>query len=499
MGLSVPRQIANIGVTTFVPFDKAREHFDISVEGDLVGSLDFFAKRYNCFVFGGWMGHLASHRIPQRILAVRNGEILNASMTVYPRADLEPIGLARSGFRIFIPSLQLTDPAELKLYGLFNTGIAYELPCGPIIARSEPKLSTRRSLPTTKRGSRLVGFWDLQYCPLALGDILTWQILVKVRAIETGSEEIHLRIISDEVASTAETRQVAQRRGLARIFPAFLCLPGTRSVEICFDRQEAEAELVQTIGEGGAIYPRALDYLNDRIEDNGNDLLDEHHGFPLSHRRIDLFYFQFGRIPHLDVPAGYKAWASSFIRRNFAERLVVCVHMRAGRRIGHVAELHRDAAMKSWLTLIRQTAIKYPDVVFIRLGGYLEWERALACEPNVFIPRIHGLTLGHELALLLSCDCFMGSSSGFSAAVTFSAVPYAIFNFERKFWRYSGVTEGETAYPFAAAGQTIHHGEESTADLMAAFQSLRGHIAGRAATRRQTSSPSADRRVHDNG
>ena len=57
---------------------------------------------------------------------------------------------------------------------------------------------------------------------------------------------------------------------------------------------------------------------------------------------------------------------------------------------------------------------------FVVVGRLQEKPLELLRLPNVISLRTLGLGLGHELTLMLRCDLFIGTSSGFAAMANFS-------------------------------------------------------------------------------
>jgi len=84
---------------------------------------------------------------------------------------------------------------------------------------------------------------------------------------------------------------------------------------------------------------------------------------------------------------------------------------------------------------------------------------------NVVIPRMFGFGLGHELTLLFGGSPFFGTSSGFSAAATFSNTPYTITNIEHRAAEFVGVPVGTKRYPFSFQHQWLSW-EPETAELL---------------------------------
>jgi len=130
----------------------------------------------------------------------------------------------------------------------------------------------------------------------------------------------------------------------------------------------------------------------------------------------------------------------------------------------------RDSPTDEWYRFFRIVLEKHPEVRFFVLGGYTEWERDLCNYKNVVIPRTLGLNLGHELSILHKADLFMGTSSGFAAAATFSETPYIITNFLHSAADHIGLPVGTVRYPFALGHQILSWEKESTELLVHLFE-----------------------------
>jgi hypothetical protein len=119
---------------------------------------------------------------------------------------------------------------------------------------------------------------------------------------------------------------------------------------------------------------------------------------------------------------------------------------------------------------------RHPDVLFLILGGYTEWDREVYRLSNVLIPRAMGFGLGHELALLHRADLFMGSSSGFAAMATFCNKPYLITNIQNLFSQYIDVPVGGRRYPFGNENQILYWEKETQDVLLEFFEELHARL-----------------------
>jgi hypothetical protein len=194
--------------------------------------------------------------------------------------------------------------------------------------------------------------------------------------------------------------------------------------------------------------------------------------YPVGHERVNSFHARHGYLPRLSAPRGYRRWARRFHEGALGCRPLVVINPRQSSLTQHPAALYRDARLESWYSFIDVVAARQPDILFVMVGGYQEWEHRLQLRRNVFIPRAVGLSLPHELALMKIARLFMGSSSGFATFATFTDIPYAIVNFERRFAPHGGMTAGDRRYPFARVDQIITWERETTEQLVALFEEL---------------------------
>jgi ADP-heptose:LPS heptosyltransferase len=202
----------------------------------------------------------------------------------------------------------------------------------------------------------------------------------------------------------------------------------------------------------------------------------------ISHRRINAFYRKHGYLPWLTAPRGYGAWADAFYQAHCGGRFVVAVNIRQGTLSLTPANLFRDSPLPEWHAFIRRVTARHPDVLFLILGGYTEWDREVYRLPNVLIPRAMGFGLGHELALLYRADLFMGSSSGFAAMATFCNKPYVITNIQHLFSPYIDVPVGERHYPFGNDNQVLYWETETQDVLLDFFEELHALVREKSAS-----------------
>ena len=305
---------------------------------------------------------------------------------------------------------------------------------------------------------------DFSYQHYALGDALTTQINVACLARDAGCKAIDLYLIADPRYPAAPTQSYINNENYAvhldRLFPAFLCLPEIRSIRILRDAYSAGLVWTSIVASRVPRWPSLRDHLRHRMV------------YPIAHDIINSFYARHGDIPRLEAPRGYGAWAHQFLQQHWPDRFIVCINPRQSRLSSMPATTYRDSPLDEWHAFIDEVGARYPRVQFLMLGGFHEWDRTLPRRPNVAIPRLFGLSLAHELALLRHADLFLGASSGFATMATFTDVPYVITDIEEQFAAWAGVTAGAERYPFARAHQQLVWEKESAALLLGYFESI---------------------------
>ena len=318
--------------------------------------------------------------------------------------------------------------------------------------------------PIVGDGTILLGVVDFSYQHYALGDLLTTQIDLATIAIKQKLEQI------DVVAFVNPGLPSARMQGFVtpdnyighfdNVIPVFTCNPMLRNLQLIRDPGTFDHIVLSHRRSGGAMWPNFGAHLKMR------------QGYPLGHARVNAFHARYGYLPRLCAPRHYEGWARSFHHRELEDRPLIIINPRQSSLTHNPAALYRDARLDHWHAFIDAVSARQPDVLFVAVGGYQEWEHRLLHRDNVFIPRAFGLSLAHELALMKIADLFMGSSSGFATFATFTDIPYAILNFEHRFAPHGAMTAGDRHYPFAHANQVITWRQETTEELLALFDEL---------------------------
>jgi hypothetical protein len=295
------------------------------------------------------------------------------------------------------------------------------------------------------------GFIDYGITPYALGDTFTLLMNLEVERLLRGKADIVQVVLSDPRAPNSRLQPFINtnnfRSFLIELFPAYLFSPNTASWTFTEDRSYFYHQVVSRFLRREAIWPGLLTQARGAIDF-------------FSHRAINRFFVRHGQLPRLQAPEDLRRRALGHIQRLFPGKQVVTVNLRNSKSSYFFTAPHREAAIPEWEKFFALAEKSHPDVAFLIVGSFNEWNRSFLDHPNVTVARRAGLTLADELAILLGSRLFMGSSSGFSALATFSSVPYVITNFEAGAAKYVGLQVGAPRYPFASEHQVLQWGRE---------------------------------------
>lgn len=308
------------------------------------------------------------------------------------------------------------------------------------------------------RQASLIGFMDYSYLPIALGDTFTMMVKMAIEAHRKGATCIRLYLGVDGghfMRHQPNINEHTYRHHIANLMPAFLCCPVPMSLHVSRRSFDTNPIFFSTKLKGHVTWPLYKDHLKQDVD-------------YYSHFPINAFFKEYGFIPKLVPPTGYAERAKNFFDKFFKNKFLVTVNIRQRGFTEHFCQLQRDSSLEEWYRFFDIAAKKYPNVVFLNMGAMSEWDRPLARKPNVVISRVAGMSLGEELALLLRSNLFMGTSSGFAAAATFSSVPYVITHFENIVADRLEISIGDN-YPFASNHQTLSWTRETTESLVELF------------------------------
>lgn len=318
----------------------------------------------------------------------------------------------------------------------------------------------------------VLGIMDYRYAPYALGDTFTWLTNLNVLARETNRPWIDIALIAlpDRPASGLQPHinRLNYVQAIDGLLPAFFCTQKLRSLRIYESYRHAAQRILAAALAKSPAWPNLYAHFSHNLD-------------YASHRRINAHFERYGSLPRLSPPPGYMIEAERFRQTRLQDKLPVVVNIRQRHLTSSPDALHRDSPSEAWLEFFRRAQKLFPQVVFLLAGATNEWPRHFSRQGNVIIPRLYGLSLGHELYFLLSGTCFMGTSSGFSAAATFSNSPYVITNFEHSAANHVGIPIGTGRYPFAHDFQWLSWERETPESLISHLEMLWPKIQERAA------------------
>jgi hypothetical protein len=309
----------------------------------------------------------------------------------------------------------------------------------------------------------VLGILDFRYAPYALGDTFTWLTNVQVKAHAHGGMPIDLVLITlPERPASPLQRNISSynyAQVMEGLLPAFLTCPSVLSLRIFQSMNKMSQRLLGAVLARAASWPSLTSHFRGRLD-------------YYSHTQINAFYAKNKWLPRLQAPSGFHNETQRFRATYLKGRVPIVVNIRQ-RALSHdPAAVSRDSAADAWHEFLSQAHTRWPKAAFILAGGFNEWERRFAHLPNVIIPRMFGFGLGHELTLLFEGAPFFGTSSGFSAAATFSNTPYAITHVEHRAAKFFGVPVGIERFPFALEHQWLSWERETEHLLSDLFDRL---------------------------
>ena len=398
--------------------------------------------------------------------------------------------------------------------------------------RTPPSISfPDRHLSMTTPQS-IVGIYDFELFPFALGDVLTWNVRTAMRCEDLGRRNVDIYICVDErYPAGVHQRDTINAQNFdlffSELYSAFGTHPCLGDIHIFRDRNV----LIDRLREIAAVDPVNEESIRDyleilsyrEIDSTPNKarrklfgslrsnpwlrrLMKSGVGAPVrktvlkaflpneevinnyftkyiaSHESINAFAAaRSGRIPLLQPSLGCTPDIDELVGRRFSGRKIVPFHLRLRRLdAGYKGEhsYSRDSDFLEWYDFLREASVRHPEVEFVALGRLQEKPLELLRLPNVTSLRLFGLGLGHELTLMLRSDLFIGTSSGFAALANFSALPYFITRMNPGSCRAYDIPEGADRLPFAKEDQKLIYATETSELLMELLETGLGLVRG---------------------
>lgn len=307
-----------------------------------------------------------------------------------------------------------------------------------------------------QRPSGTTNILDYSYFPFALGDTITWMVNSAVLQRESKLPQANLFVVLNPDSSLNplqphldHSTAAAHLNQLSEVLNYF---PGRFQLHFLRSRGLLNVEMIRGFFHRVPSWPSFFDHHLARADYN-------------SHKLINRHYYKHKDIPRLRPTQAQTRALTQLERRLSLGSGYALINIRQRHLSFNQSVLKRDSPMAPWIEFFEQMAVDYPDFKFVLAGQYLDWPRELARLRNLVIPRTHGLGLADEILLLLGADCFMGTSSGFAAAATFSETPYLITNYEAAAAKATEIEVGASCYPFALPAQNLSW-ERETKDIL---------------------------------
>ena len=326
-------------------------------------------------------------------------------------------------------------------------------------------LKTAFSLLKTRNNSRsVIGIYDFSYAPFALGDVITWVMNLLVLSERKNAEVIKIFILCSQKDLPNKLQPYINNHNylvhLQNIIPAFSLSKKIQSVSVIQDKQISAREIAKLGFLSDPTWPHLWSHYKRKL--NYSD-----------HKQINKFFKKCGYLPMLSACPKIKRQAYKALFPILEGKFPVILNIRQRGNTNNPAALHRDGDIANWVKFLEFCNRSEKDFIFLLVGDPSEFDRDILKLENILIPRVYGMGLEHELALIIAGMPFLGNSSGFSACATFSKAPYAIIKFEHAAAKYIELPVGSTHYPFAHDNQRLFWDEDSFDLILNAFEKLK--------------------------
>jgi hypothetical protein len=344
----------------------------------------------------------------------------------------------------------------------------------------------------------LIGIYDFELLPYALGDVLTWNVKTAIQCEEAGREalDVYVSVDRQSVPFIFQRELVDQHNAelfFHELYAAFCTNPKLRNIYIFRSKDSLIERLQEVAAEDDINALRVAKYLA-TLEQSGlthgvdpavlsagaspavpgsEALVAYFTSEILSHKSINAFARKYGRIPQLVAPSGCAADVEQFMQECGAGKRIVPFHFRCRQLdLGYGGEgsYPRDANFVEWFDFLERAAKEHPEVIFVAVGRLQEKPLAMLQLPNVTNLRVLGMNLGHELALLLQGEFFIGISSGFAQFANFTSVPYFVVKMTQESYRAYDIPLGSAKLPFALGNQELISGPDTSALLFSLLE-----------------------------
>jgi len=314
--------------------------------------------------------------------------------------------------------------------------------------------------------------------PYALGDILTWNVQTAISCELAGFQKVDIYICIDKkYPSNLFQFDVVNSDNyllfLSELLPAFFTHPFLANLFIFNSRVDLLDIVNFKKTKNNNNIKSILHEYEKAISNNKNSkfLIDYFNSIISNHKKINLFFKNNNRIPLLQSSLSCLPDILGLLRNQFSNKHIVTIHQRLRRLdIGYGGNhtIDRDSNFLEWYNFFKLSLVKFPNVQFFILGRLQEKPLEILRLPNVTSLRTFGMGLGHELTLMLNCDLFIGSSSGFAAMANFSHIPYYLIEMNVNSCAAYDISFGTDRVPFGLDNQKLIY-DKISSDLLLKF------------------------------
>ena len=318
--------------------------------------------------------------------------------------------------------------------------------------------------------------YDFGILPYALGDVLTWTVKCNIRRLEVSYDKTDILICLDKStpSNKFQSAYITEENYWSHFLelqPAFLTTDSINQIRIFNNRKDLTDYLKTLYSSFNEVEPIA--YIKEYF--NVIESIDSHFEVEnyvirnvTTHKDINEYYKKAKSFPCLNIPSSIKAEVENFIKRFGPNCIPISINMRLRKHdtSSDLAVLSRDSDLATWIDFFKEVENEHPQVKFFLLGKIQEKPVELQHLENVIIPRLYGMNLGHDLALIQETVLFIGASSGFAAMANFSETPYAITKMSASAYHNYQIENNCDRLPFASTNQTLIPGDESKEILL---------------------------------
>lgn len=279
-----------------------------------------------------------------------------------------------------------------------------------------------------KNYKKYLSIYNFDILPLALGDILTWLAHQKLNALSKKCDEIEIRIIVTTFYKGNLINDIKEvgywdvhLKELIKVFN--------------FEKIVSDVKIYNNIEK---IINNNYENYDDEITRIKN-LLDKK--IPLSiyyeyireyqkYKKFNNYYYIKNKKIIFESKILLQNYVNKILLKYNIENYIVCQpRFRIIDKDLPVSDFSRDSNFINWYEFFEK--YQYKKIVFIIIGRLNSIPKEFKKFKNIFFSRDIELEIEHEICLLLSSYAFIGASSGFAVAASFSLKPYFIFNVKK--------------------------------------------------------------------